>query len=79
MSLQTMEGISVQTNGRNFTERGNSRSEAQWTGAIRELSRRRLVEDRAGKGEVFFVTDEGYQVADLLKNARADSIPRSVR
>ncbi len=61
-----MEGSSVQTNDRNFAERGNSRSEAQWRGAVAELSKLRLLEDRAGKREVF-VTDEGYRIADLLK------------
>jgi hypothetical protein len=67
MSLQTMEGSSVQTNGRDFAERGNTRSEAQWRDAVAELSKLRLLEDRAGKREVFFVTDEGYRIADLLK------------
>ena len=67
MSLQTMEGSSVQTNGRNFAERENSRSEAQWRGAVAELDKLRLIEDRAGKGEIYFVTDEGYRMADLLK------------
>lgn len=67
MSLQTMEGSSVQTNGRNFAERGNPRSEAQWRGAVAELSKLGLLEDRAGKDEVFFVTDDSYHVAELLK------------
>jgi hypothetical protein len=41
--------------------------EAQWRGAVAELSKLGLLEDRMGEGEVFFVTDEGYRVADLLK------------
>jgi len=67
MSLQTLAGSSVQTNGRNFAEQGNARSEAQWRGAVAELSKLGLLEDRAGKDEVFFVTDEGYRIAELLK------------
>jgi hypothetical protein len=67
MSLQTLAGSSVQTNGRNFAEQGNARSEAQWRGAVAELSKLGLLEDRAGKDEVFFVTDEGYRVAEILK------------
>jgi hypothetical protein len=67
MSLMTMEGVSVQTNGNNFAERGNSRSEALWRGAVAELARLNLIEDRGGKGEVYFVTDEGYRIAELLK------------
>jgi len=31
---------------------------------VDELQRVGLLEDRAGKGEVFFVTAEGYAVAD---------------
>jgi hypothetical protein len=65
MSLQTMEGSHVQTNGRDFI-RGGARAEAQWRSAVAELDRLGLIEDRAGKNEVFFVTDEGYRVAELL-------------
>jgi hypothetical protein len=67
MSLQALAGSSVQTNGRNFAEQGNARSEAQWRGAVAELSKLGLLEDRAGEDEVFFVTDEGYRIAELLK------------
>lgn len=66
MSLETMEGSHVQTNERNFAS-GEARSAAQWKSAVTELNRLGLTEDRGGKGEVFFVTDEGYRVADLLK------------
>lgn len=66
MSVQTMDGLSVQTNGRSFAEQGNSRSEALWRGAVEELSNAGLVEDRRGKREVYFVTDKGYRVSDLL-------------
>ena len=66
MSLQMMNGTSVQTNGRSFVEGGNSRSGARWRGAVEELSRTGLVEDRGGKREVYFITDEGYRVAELL-------------
>jgi len=67
MSSQTWEGSSVQTNGRNLVERGSSRSEAKWRGAVAELSNAGLLEDRAGEGELFFVTDEGYRIAKLLQ------------
>ena len=65
MSLQTLQGSHVQTNGREFVE-GGPRSEAQWRGAVAELHRLGLLEDRAGKNEVFFVTDAGYRTAELL-------------
>lgn len=67
MRLGTMGGTHVQTNGRNFVELPDARSAAHWRGAVDELNNIGLVEDRAGKGEVFFVTDAGYQVADRLQ------------
>jgi hypothetical protein len=65
MSLQTLQGSHVQTNGRDFIE-GGPRSEAQWRSAVAELHRLGLLEDRAGKNEVFFVTDAGYRTAEAL-------------
>ena len=67
MRLGTMGGTHVQTNNRNFVETGNTRSAARWRGAVDELHHLGLVEDRTGKGEVFFVTDAGYRSADLLR------------
>jgi hypothetical protein len=66
MNLQTMGGAIVQTNGKSFVQ-GGARSEAQWRSAVTELARLGLVEDRAGSNEVFFVTDEGYRTAEVLK------------
>jgi predicted transcriptional regulator len=67
MNFMTMEGVSIETNGTNFADRGNSRSEALWRGAVRKLAGNGLIEDRGGKGEVYFVTDEGYRVAERLQ------------
>ena len=67
MKLGTLSGSHVQTNKRNFVESDNPRSAVRWRGAVDELYRLDLIEDRAGKGEVFFVTDKGYRVADLLR------------
>ena len=67
MSLMTLGGSRVQTNNRDFTAPGGAKTEARWRGAVAELHRLGLTEDRAGKGEVFFLTDKGYRVADLLQ------------
>jgi hypothetical protein len=64
--IGTLDGTHVQTNGRDFVETGDARSEAKWRAAVDELHHSRLVEDRAGNGEVFFVTDSGYVAADTL-------------
>jgi len=69
MSLGALGGYHVQTNGREFVAEKDARSEARWRGAVDELASLGLVEDRVGKGEVFFITDSGYAVADALDTA----------
>jgi len=64
--VRTMAGTQVETNNREFAERGNARSEAHWWSVVEELSNEGLVEDRSGKGEVFFVTARGYETAELV-------------
>lgn len=60
----TFGGAVVKTNGRNLVGDDSPRSVARWRSAVDELHRLGLLEDRAGKGEVFFVTAEGYEFAD---------------
>lgn len=59
-------GTSIQTDGKNFVEAGNPRSEAEWKGALRELEGRGLVLDRRGTGDIFYVTDAGFRIAELI-------------
>jgi len=66
MRLQFIGGVHVQTNGRDFVEGNDARSIARWRSAVDELERLRLIEDRGGKSEVFFVTNEGYEAAEQL-------------
>jgi len=67
MRLRTFGGTFVQTNGRQFSEAGNSRSEALWEGALDQLRENGLVQDAGHKGEVFRLTNRGYEIADLLQ------------
>ena len=67
MSLPSMGGRIIQTNGRGFVESRNPRSEARWKGAIDELHRFNLIEDRGHKREAFAITADGYRVADHLR------------
>lgn len=62
-------GMLVQTNGKNFVEQGNPRSEAMWEDAIRELCEITLFQERGQKGEIFSITNQGYRVADLLRES----------
>jgi len=66
MKLNTLGGTTVQTNEKQFAEQGNPRSEAAWQAAVDELENHVLIQDRAMKGEVYFMTHEGYRVADIL-------------
>jgi len=67
LCVAVIGGYHVQTNGKDFVEQGNPRSEARWRGAVAELRDKGLIDDRSYKGEVFAMTDEGYRVADLLQ------------
>lgn len=68
MKVLTMGGTLLQTNGKEFIEQGNPRSEAKWEAALKQLVSHSLIEDRGYKGEIFVLTDNGFHVADLIKN-----------
>ncbi len=66
MKIGTLQGMIIQTKGKNFCESGNARSEAVWEAAIEDLCNLALLQDRGHKGEVFSLTNEGYRLADAL-------------
>jgi hypothetical protein len=67
MKISALSGTRVQAGRTTFTtENGEARDEARWIGVVGELIDNGLIEDRAGKGEVFFVTHRGYDIADGL-------------
>ncbi len=65
--LRTMHGLSIQTNATEIVASQEPRTTARWESALKELREGRFLEDRGRKAELFAVTDEGYRVADLLK------------
>lgn len=71
----TVEGTTVQTNDKEFGEKGNARSEARWQQVVDILLTQGLIEDRAGKRELFFVTHSGYEIADKLRPHPSPSPP----
>jgi hypothetical protein len=71
MVIRYMGGMLVQTNGKQFGDENNRRSQAMWESAVSELEQAGLVSDKSYKGEYYEVTHEGYQVADLLKAKRS--------
>src|SRR5665647_854375 len=62
-----INGVDIQTNGKQFIEKGNPRSRAAWEGALDELTNFGLIEDLGYKGEVFQVTRNGYAMAEMLR------------
>lgn len=66
MQINSLEGLHIQSDGRNYVDSGNPRSEARWRAALNELSSAGLVEDRLGVGELFNVTEAGYKAASTL-------------
>lgn len=69
IKIRVMGGTIFQTNSKKFGEMGNPRSEARWSAVLDQLCAEELLEPRGYKGEVFGMTDLGYQVADRLKSA----------
>ena len=67
----TMAGLSIETNGREFCESRDPRSEAAWTGALETLVYEDLVEARGEQGTVFAVTHKGFKYADGLETSEA--------
>lgn len=67
MRLLTMTGLGIQTNERQFVDRRDPRSEARWDGAFRQLVELELLRDVGNKGEIFRLTDRGYEIADRLR------------
>lgn len=70
MKLETFSGLQiVPDGGYDLVEEGNPRSEARWKGAVDELVAGGLLEDRVGRDEIFHVTAQGFDVADVLNRA----------
>jgi hypothetical protein len=59
-------GISIETNGKEFNEDSNPRTSATWEAVIDELLDNDLISDNGYKGEIFSLTQKGYELADKL-------------
>lgn len=67
MHLRYIGGTDIQTNGKNFIQKNDRREIARWESAIDELVHNELLIERGHKGEIFEVTNLGYQIADMIK------------
>lgn len=57
----------VNTHGQDWRVDKDPRREADLKAAITQLVSLRLIQDTVGKGEIFKVTQRGYQTVDSLK------------
>lgn len=68
LHTRTIGGTSIQTDGKNLIPEQSSRTVAKWEAALNELISNELIVDRGYKGEVFEITDRGYQLADMFRS-----------
>ena len=66
LQTRTGGGLSVDTAGKEFVQRGSLRSQLRWGAALNELAEIGLIEDSAGLGELFELTQDGLLAADEL-------------
>ena len=59
-------GTTIQTNGKNLIPSNEPREVAKWEHALEQLTSKGLIVDQGYKGEVFGITNLGYQVADMI-------------
>ncbi|AKM43090.1 hypothetical protein NL30_25090 [Burkholderia contaminans] len=59
-------GTGIQTNGKNLIPSDERREVAKWEDALEQLKSNGLVVDRGYKGEIFEITNLGYQIADMI-------------
>lgn len=67
MHASFIGGVTIQSNGKQFITDKFPRSRAQWEGALKDLANLNLVQDKSGKGEVYMLTREGYDLAEQLR------------
>lgn len=65
--LRHMGGTLIQVSGKNLIDSDDRREVAKWEGAIRELLGNDLLVERGHKGEMFEITNLGYQIADMIQ------------
>jgi len=65
--LHYIGGVRIQTNSKQFVRENSPRETAIWEGAIDELERYGLIKASTPKREIFTVTREGYEIAELIE------------
>jgi hypothetical protein len=67
LHFRYLGGTSIQTNGKNLITNQDRRHVAKWEAALKELLEANLIVARGDKGEIFEVSDKGYQIAEMIE------------
>lgn len=64
---QYISSTAIHTNGKNLIPSEERREVAKWENALEQLIANNLVVDQGRKGEIFEITNFGYQIADMIE------------
>ncbi len=67
IKMRVIGGTHIQTNGKNLIASQERREVAKWDAAMEELISTNLIAAIGQKGEIFEITNLGYQVADMIE------------
>ncbi|MCC7681084.1 DUF4062 domain-containing protein [Janthinobacterium sp. FW305-128] len=65
--MRAIDGTAIQTNAKNLIPSDAHRDVAKWEQALDELVQEGLVVARGHNGEIFEVSNRGYQIADMIE------------
>lgn len=65
--MDSIGGTSIQSNGKNFIRSENFRETAKWKNSLEELIQKELIVNSSKNGEVFTITNLGFQIADMIE------------
>lgn len=68
LHIGTLGGRFIQANEKTFFDPNDHRASARWEYALEQLVIAGLVTERGRKGEVFSMTEPGYQLAEFLRS-----------
>lgn len=66
LHIRHLGGTDIQTNGKNFVDSNERRHIAKWESALNELESLQLIKSRGSKGQIFEVTNLGFDLADNI-------------
>jgi len=75
---QTLSGEGIRANGKHFLQDADSRTCAEWIGALRSLNDDGFVEPLSDDSNFFKVTVDGYAAADQVEEFLRWSAPSVV-